>query len=193
MDVLLERRRVAVVEVEARGPRLELVREVAARLDDLEDAVHVRRVDPVEVDRVRVRAVVPEAHAERVALGRADDRPGHGAVVRPRREEDARGDLEVVVDGDELVLADAARLVRAAPAAGRGARRGRSGRRRRAPRRRSSPRGPVAPGLRATGVPRVPVARVVVPAAPPRSRRAPACPRSAQPRAERRRRAACGA
>ena len=55
VDVLLERRRVAVVEVEARRARRELVRELLAGPDDLEDAVHVRRVDAVEVDRVRVR------------------------------------------------------------------------------------------------------------------------------------------
>jgi hypothetical protein len=54
VDVLLQRRRMAVVEVEAGGLRIELVPEAPARLDDLEDAVHARRVDPVEVNRVRV-------------------------------------------------------------------------------------------------------------------------------------------
>ena len=49
-----ERRRVAVVEVESRRTCLELVHELSAALDDLEDPVHVGRVDSVEVDRVRV-------------------------------------------------------------------------------------------------------------------------------------------
>ena len=56
MDVLLERRRVAVVELHPVGARRELVRERVAGEDGLEDAVHAARVDPVEVDRVRVRA-----------------------------------------------------------------------------------------------------------------------------------------
>ena len=47
---------------------------VSPGLDDLEDAVHVGRVDAVEVDRVRVRAAVREADAQQVALGRPDDR-----------------------------------------------------------------------------------------------------------------------
>ncbi len=87
----------AVVEVEPGGPRLELVDELATALDDLEDAVHVRRMDPVEVDRVRMRAAVQEADAERVPFGRPDHRARSGAVVRPGGEEDARGDLEILV------------------------------------------------------------------------------------------------
>ena len=92
------------------GPRLELVGELVARLDDLEDAVHVRRVDAVEVDRVRVRAGVREADAQDVALGRAQHRAGDGAVVRPGREEDARRDLDLAVDRGQRVLAHAAGL-----------------------------------------------------------------------------------
>ena len=98
---------VAVVEVDPGRPRRKLVRERLARLDDLEDAVHVRRVDAVEVDRVRVRARVGEPDAEQVALGRPDDRTWHRAVVRPRREGHSRRDLDLAVGGDELVLAHA--------------------------------------------------------------------------------------
>ena len=68
-------------------------------------------VDAVEVDRVRVRAGVREVDAEEVVLGRPDDRPRHGAVVRPGFEEDALRDLDPAVDGIEVVLADATRLV----------------------------------------------------------------------------------
>ena len=112
MDVLLQRRRVAVVELQAGRLGRELVDELVPRADDLEDAVHVRRVDAVKVNRVRVRAGVDEAHAEDVVLGRADDRPRHGAVVRPGREEDSRRDLDLAVDRAQRVLADASRLVR---------------------------------------------------------------------------------
>ena len=55
--------------------------------DDLEDAVHVGRVDPVEVDRVRVRAAVDEVHPQQVVFGRPDHGAGDGAVVRPGGEE----------------------------------------------------------------------------------------------------------
>ena len=79
--------------------------------DDLEDAVHVGGMDAVEVDRVRVRARVRQVDAEDVVLGRPDDRPGHGAVVRPGLEEDAGRDLDRAVDGSEVVLADSPRLV----------------------------------------------------------------------------------
>ena len=60
---------------------------------------------------MRVRAGVDEVDAERVALGRAEHGAGDGAVVRPRGEEDAGSDLDLLVDGRERVLADAARLV----------------------------------------------------------------------------------
>ena len=111
VDVLLERRRVTVVDVEPRRTRRELVREVFAWPDDLEDAVHRRRVDPVEVDRVRVRTRVREPDAQDVVLGRPDHGAGDGAVVRPGGEEDPRGDLELLVARDERVLAHPSRLV----------------------------------------------------------------------------------
>ena len=111
VDVLLERRRMAVVDVEARRPGRELVRQLVPRRDDLEDAVHVRGVDPVEVDRVRVRARVHEAHPQEVVLGGADHGAGNGAVVRPRGEEHSRRDLDLLVRRDERVVAHPARLV----------------------------------------------------------------------------------
>ena len=54
-----------MVELHARRAGLELVRESTAWIDDLEDAVHLRRMDPVEVDRVRVRSRVDEVHVQR--------------------------------------------------------------------------------------------------------------------------------
>ncbi len=112
VDVLLQRRRVAVVELHPGRPRLELVGELAAGRDDLEDPVHVSGVDPVEVDRVRMRAGVQELDAEEVALGRADNRPGDGAVVGPGREEDPGRDLDLPVDRRQRVFADPPRLIR---------------------------------------------------------------------------------
>ena len=100
-----------MVDVKSRGPRLELVREVPSGPDDLEDAVHVRRVDAVEVDRVRVGASVAEPNAKEVALGRADDRPRSRAVVRPGREEDPGADLEFRLGYGQHVLAYAPRPV----------------------------------------------------------------------------------
>ena len=79
--------------------------------DDLEDAVHVRRVDPVEVDRVRMRAGVREPDAQDVVLRRPDHGAGDGAVVRPGGEEDPRGDLELLVARDQRVLAHPPRPV----------------------------------------------------------------------------------
>ena len=144
VDVLLQRRGVAVVEVHPVRPRRELVREAAARVHDLEDAVHVGRVDAVEVDRVRVRAGVAKVDAEQVVLGHADHRAGHRAVVRPRGIDDALGDLDLPILREQRVLADAARLVRQGRGrVGEGVEvvRARPGP---GPPRRSSPRGPAA-------------------------------------------------
>ncbi len=111
VDVLLQRRGVAVVEVHPRRPRRELVGERVARGDDLEDAVHLGRVDPVEVDRVRVGAAVDEVDAQQVVLGRPDHGPRRAPVVGPGVEEDALCDLDAPVERHQLVLAHAARLV----------------------------------------------------------------------------------
>ena len=63
--MLGQRPDVAVVEVQAGGQRVELVDRRAAGLDlsgaQPGHAVHLGRVDAVEVDRVRVRGAVDEA------------------------------------------------------------------------------------------------------------------------------------
>src|SRR5919109_1000396 len=112
VDVLLQRRGVAVVEVHAGRPGGELVGEVVARLHDLEDAIHARRMDAVEMDRVRVRAAVRELDAKEIALGGADDRARNRPVVGPGVEVDPLGDLDPAVVGSQVVLADTAGLVR---------------------------------------------------------------------------------
>src|SRR4029453_15508215 len=92
VDVLLERSRVAVVELHPVRPRAELVRERGPWVDGLEDAVHPARMNAVEVDRVRVRSLVREVDAQEVVLSGADDRAGDRTVVGPRVEEHALAD-----------------------------------------------------------------------------------------------------
>ncbi len=87
-------------------------------------------------------AAVREPDAQESALGHPDDRARHGAVVRPGGERDALRDLDLRVDGDELVLGHA----RSPEPAGRGARRGHSGLPAPGPLRRSSRRGPLPRG-----------------------------------------------
>src|SRR4051812_16878961 len=108
-DVLGERARVAVVEVQAEGRGVELVHRPASRRDHpaarTVRAVRRRGVEAVEVDRVRVVGAVDERHAHALALARAQRGPGDAAVVAPGREPHARGELDLLVAGDEGPLA----------------------------------------------------------------------------------------
>ena len=110
-DVVRERHRVAVVEVEPERLGVELVHRVLAGLDvaraDARHPVHTCGVDAVEVDRVRMVRRVDEADPQALALPGAQRRPGHAPVVRPRRVLDARGDLDLLLVRDQLPLADA--------------------------------------------------------------------------------------
>ncbi len=107
MDVPLQRDRVAVVEVEAERLGVELVQELPSRRHLMlgQRAVHGRRMPAVEMHGVGVRALVEEADADPIALGGAQRRAGHLAVVGPGREEDAGRDLDLAIDGVDLVLA----------------------------------------------------------------------------------------
>jgi hypothetical protein len=67
VDVPAKRGNVAVVEVEPEGFGVELVGELATRLDHLEDPVHAGRVDAVEVDGMGVGPGPP------VLLGHLED------------------------------------------------------------------------------------------------------------------------
>ena len=104
VHVPLQRQRVAVIEVAAERLGVELVDELLARIDQAgaRHAVHARRMDAVEMHRVRMRAVVLEDDPQPVAFGRAQRRAGHAAVVGPGREHDARRDLDLLVLGDDL-------------------------------------------------------------------------------------------
>ena len=104
VDVPLDGDGVAVIELESRGLGVELVDVAPARRHHLEGAVHVRRVDAVEVHRVGVAAAVLEAHADPVALGAAERRARHLAVIGPCRIEHPGCHLDLPVLGDEIVL-----------------------------------------------------------------------------------------
>ena len=108
-DVLRERLDMAVVEVQAERLGVELVGDRLAGLDhsqpDARQPVHAGRVDAVEVDRVRMRGAVAEADAQPLALTRAQRRRRNAAVVGPGRELHAGRDLDLLVVGDQLPLA----------------------------------------------------------------------------------------
>ena len=108
-DVRRQRRGVAVVEVQAEGLGVELVDGRAAGLDQAGagsgHAVHVGGVDAVEVDRVRVVRGVAEADPQPLALTGAQRGPGDAAVVGPGGERDAGRDLDLLLGGDQLPLA----------------------------------------------------------------------------------------
>src|SRR5215218_549197 len=106
LDVLPQGRGVAVVEVHPERLGVKLVHELLPRPHKLEDPVHVRRVKPVEVDRVRVRVLVLEHHTHPIPLGGPQGRPRHLAIVGPRRVLHARRHLDLGVLGHELVLPD---------------------------------------------------------------------------------------
>ena len=72
---------------------------------DPRHAVHQRRVDAVEVHRVRVFGGVDEADPQPLALAGAQGRPGDAAVVGPGFVLDARRDFDLLVVGDDLPLA----------------------------------------------------------------------------------------
>lgn len=104
MNVALDWNGVAVIQVQPERLGVELVDEALARADRLEGAVHARGVNPVEVDAVRMAALVDEPHPQPVALGTADGWTGYLAVVGPRGIEDAWRHLDFTVFGHQLVL-----------------------------------------------------------------------------------------
>ena len=106
MDVAAQGNRVAVVEVQARRLRVELVHERLAWHHLLlgQRAIHLRRMPSVEVEGVRVGPLVDERHLQAIALGGPDRRTRHLAVIGPCRIEHAGRDLDLPVDGEDVVL-----------------------------------------------------------------------------------------
>jgi hypothetical protein len=85
---------------------VELVDELLPHPHDLEHAVHVGRVDAVEVHGVGMRAAVLERNAYPIPLGRPQRRPRHLTVVGPRRVHDAGRHLYLGILRRHLVLPD---------------------------------------------------------------------------------------
>src|SRR5918995_2325770 len=74
-----------MVEVTPERLGVELVDKLLTRRDKLEHPAHARRVEAVEVDRVRVSVPVSEYHPQQVTLPGAQRGPGYLPVVGPRR------------------------------------------------------------------------------------------------------------
>src|SRR5215207_570037 len=85
---------------------VELVHELLSCSYELEDPVHVRRVEAVEVDGVRMRTVVLEADAQSLPLRGPQGRTRHLPVVGPRRIHDARSNFYLGLLSRQLELPD---------------------------------------------------------------------------------------
>src|SRR6266511_4501725 len=105
-----------VVQVQAEGAGVELVRELLTHLDqpaadlltDAGGAVHCRRMDSVTVNGVRMRAGVDEVDAQQIAFACAQGWTGDAAVVCPGGVPHAGDDLDLLVVRDELPFAEGA-------------------------------------------------------------------------------------
>src|SRR5215212_2453392 len=106
LDVLPQGRGVAVVEVHPERLGVELVDELLPRAYELEDPIHVRRMEAVEVDRVRMSILVLEHHPNPVPLRRPQGRPRYLTIVGPRRIHHTRRHLDLRLLGRQLVLTD---------------------------------------------------------------------------------------
>ena len=97
----------AVVEVQAKGFGVELIDEVLPGVHVLRHpgSVHSRRVEAVEMDRMRVCSGIGKADANTVPLARTNGGAGHPPVVGPGRKVNARGNLDLAVRRYKFVLA----------------------------------------------------------------------------------------
>ena len=108
VDVPLQRQRVAVVEMAAEGlgrrTRRRTPRRAAISPAPGTPSMRAEWM-PWKCMRVRHVAGVEEADAQPVALGRAQGRTGHAAIVGPGRKEHAGRDLDLLIDRGDLELA----------------------------------------------------------------------------------------
>jgi hypothetical protein len=93
-----------VIEMQPERFGIELVDVATAGMHRLERSIHVRWVHSMEVDAVRVAALVHEAHANTIAFGTANRGTRHLAVVRPCRVKHTGRNLDFPVFGNQLVL-----------------------------------------------------------------------------------------
>ncbi len=106
MDVLLERHRVAVIELQPERLGVKVIGVGCAGRDLLERAIGGCAVYPVKMDRVRMEALVGEVHPDPVSLGGAQRGARDLAVVGPGREEHTGCHLDLTVLSHDVVLAE---------------------------------------------------------------------------------------
>ena len=96
VDMPGQRQGVAMIKMAAEWFGVELIDELFTRIDDAGagNTVHACRVNSVEMQRMRMRAIVPEGYFQAISLGRSKRRTGDTAVVGPGREHHARCDLD---------------------------------------------------------------------------------------------------
>lgn len=104
VNVPLQRQGVAMIEVASERLGVELVDELFAGTNQTgtRNAVHSRRMDAVEVHRMRVRSIVAEDDPQPLAFLRPQCRSGHAVIEGPGRKEDAGRDLDLPVDGSDF-------------------------------------------------------------------------------------------
>ena len=98
----------AVVLVAAVRIGDEFVNELLAGFDQRliqRRTVHLRGMNAVKVNRVRVRTLIFEDDAQPVALGAADARAGNATVVGPGRKHDSGRNFDLFVYRHKFVLA----------------------------------------------------------------------------------------
>src|SRR5688572_26512888 len=105
MDVALDGHCMAVVQVQAKGLRVEFVDVAPTGAYRFECPIHVRWMHAMEVDAVSMTAAVGKPHPDPVPLGAADRRPGNLTVIGPCRVEHPGSNLYLAIFGNKLVLA----------------------------------------------------------------------------------------
>src|SRR5215207_7368793 len=106
LDVLSQRRGVAMIKVHPERLGVEFVGELLTWAHEFEDPIHIGGVEAVEVDRMRVLTVVLEHNPQLLALRGPQGRPRHLPVIGPSRVHDPRCDLDLDLFGRNLVLPD---------------------------------------------------------------------------------------
>ena len=98
-----QRQCMAMIKMAAEWLCIEFINELFARVDDTGPwhAVHPRRMDPMEMQGMRVRSIVLQSDLEAVSLSCPQCRPRYPAVIGPGREHYTRRDLNFLLfDGD---------------------------------------------------------------------------------------------
>jgi hypothetical protein len=104
-NVFAQRHHVAVIGEDAERLGREIVGESRAARHDLENAIHVGRMDAVKVNGVRFRSAIFKMDDDAVTLRRAERRPRHVAVVHPCRKFDSRGYFQLLVFRPHVIFA----------------------------------------------------------------------------------------